>query len=504
MIKKALLFLVIVSLLIINSAVFAEDDVLRVHLYEDIQNLDPAFYPSDADESVFVNIYEGLMRFIPGTFEPENWLAEKLEFSEDGKDITFKLKEGVQFHGGYGELTSEDVKFSFERMIDPELNAVYGGDWVALDNVEITGTYSGIIHLKQAYAPIYDVLAGNSGFILSKKAGEELGVSGLAMHPIGTGPYQFTEWKPNQEVILTRFDGYYGEPKQWKEIHHVYIPEESSVEIALETGELDIGRISPSIVERFEGNEDFNVTTIQTLDWEFMPINTQHPLLKDVNIRKAIRSAIDVEAINYAVYEGRFAPLCNMLTPQMVGYWEEAPCYARDLDKAREYMAAAGVDSLTLDLAIQNTEDEKTVGEIIQANLADINITVNLNIQDDAAFVEEGFGPEAVKNRQLVYLNFVNFKDPGLVTYYFTCEQVEQWNWSYWCNEEFDALHNAALYEMDQAKREAIYLEMQKIVDEEVPMVFVGNITMNYVSVADINPVFQPQGRILPYMATAK
>lgn len=476
---------------------------LTVHLYEDIQNLDPAFYPSDADESVMADVYQGLVGWKPGTFDLVNLLAEEITTSADGKEIDFKLREGVQFHHGYGELTAEDVKFSYERMIDPKLNAVYASDWAALDHVEVTGKYTGKIILKEPSAPLWiSTLPGTSGYILSKKAVEEKGNDGIATFPVGTGPYEFQEWEPNAFVKETLFADYWGTKPEWATITHQYVPEESSVDIALETGELDFGRISPSSVDRFQNNKDFQVIAVPSLDWEVLFMNVQSPALKDPNVRKAIRSAIDVDAINQAVYEGKYQPLCNMMTSQMLGYWKDAPCYKRDVEKAKEYLAQAGVKDLELHLAIQNTEDEKAVGEIIQANLADIGINVILDIEDDSTFTEEGFGPDAVNKRQMVYLNWINYPDPSMTTTFFKCDQVTQWNWMYYCNPEFDKLNDAALAEMDKQKRADMYIDMQKMIDDEAGAVFVSNIVLYYAARKGIEPAITPHGRVLPWAFT--
>jgi peptide/nickel transport system substrate-binding protein len=473
---------------------------LTVHLYEDIQNVDPAFYPSDADESIMSDVYQGLVGWKPGTFEVENVLAEEIKQSEDGKVIDFKLREGVQFHHGYGELTAEDVKFSYERMIDPELKAVYAGDWAALDHVEVTGKYTGQIILKEPSAPLWvTTLPGTSGFILSKKAVTEKGVKGIATFPVGTSPYEFQEWKPNAYVKETLFKDYWGPKPEWDTIIHKYIPEESAVEIALETGELDFGRVSPSAVTRFENNAKYKVIPVPSLDWEVLFLNVQHPLLKDPNVRKAIRYAVDVDAINQAVYEGKYQPLCNMMTPQMLGYWKDAPCYKRDLDKAKEYLAKSGVTNLELHLAIQNTEDEKTVGEIIQANLADLGIKVVLDIEDDSTFTEEGFGPDAVNKRQMVYLNWINYPDPSLTTLFFKCDQTTQWNLMYYCNPEFDKLHDNSIKEIDTQKRADMYVQMQKMVDELAGAVFVSDIVLYYVVRDGVQASITPHGRVLAW-----
>ena len=193
-----------------------------------------------------------------------------------------------------------------------------------------------------------------------------------------------------------------------------------------------------------------------------------------------------------------------MMTPQMLGYWKDAPCHKRDLDKAKALIKAAGVKDLELHIAIQNTESEKTVGEIIQANLADIGIKLILDIQDDAAFVEEGFGPEAVKKRQLVYLNWINYPDPSITTMFFKCDQTEQWNWSYYCDPKFDQLHDQAVRELDTQKRAQLYIEMQKLIDESAGTIFVSNIVLYYVVRNGIEAAITPHGRMLaPAFKTA-
>ena len=134
-----------------------ETDLLRVHLDEDIENLDPAIQPGHADGAVARNIFQNLVTFKPDTFETVNELAESWEGSSDGLRWDFTLKKGVEFQGGYGELTAEDVKFSFERIAGltrPKLDSPYASDWAALKQVEVKDKYSGTVVLKHTYAPL--------------------------------------------------------------------------------------------------------------------------------------------------------------------------------------------------------------------------------------------------------------------------------------------------------------------------------------------------------------
>ena len=139
------------------SAAVAAGTTLRLRANFDIQNTDPAFWPTHIDEWIALCTMEGLVSFKPGTFDTVNCLATSLEPSKDGKRIHFKLRQGVEFHGGYGEMTSDDVKYSYERIAGitkPNLHAVYQGDWAALRRVKTEGKYAGTIILKESFAPL--------------------------------------------------------------------------------------------------------------------------------------------------------------------------------------------------------------------------------------------------------------------------------------------------------------------------------------------------------------
>ena len=329
----------------------SEPKILTARLYGDIQNLDPAFQISENDTVVANAVMDGLVRYCPNSYELCNQLAEEIEESEDGLEIRFKLREGVMWHNGYGELTTEDVKFSFERFIDPELDAAYADDWATLDYVEIIDDYNGIIHLKEPFAPLWNsTLPVGSGTIVSKAWVEDVGLESFATNIIGTGPYIFSEWKPQEMVVLTKNPDYWGEEPYYDEIHLIPIEEDKAAEIALEAGDLDFSLISIGGLGIFESNPNFNIVTRQSLRYEWIAMNVQHPKLQDPNVRWAIIYGIDVPSILQADYMGKVERECALIPPGLVGYWEDAPCYERDVEKAKEYLAAAGLNRLTYDL----------------------------------------------------------------------------------------------------------------------------------------------------------
>ncbi|MGD8624754.1 MAG: ABC transporter substrate-binding protein [Anaerolineae bacterium] len=473
-----------------------EPKILKARLYGDIQNLDPAFQISENDTVVANAVMDGLVRYCPNSYELCNQLAEELEESEDGLQIRFKLREGVMWHNGYGELTAEDVKYSYERFIDPDLDAAYADDWATLDYVEVIDDYNGIIHLKEPFAPLWSsTLPVGSGTIVPKKWIEEIGLQSFATHIIGTGPYMFEQWKPQEMVVLKKNPDYWGEEPYYDEIHLIPIEDDKAAEVALEAGDLDFGLISIPSVERFEANSDFEVVTRPSLRYYWVGMNVQHPKLQDPNVRWAVIYGIDVDSILQAAYMGKAERACAIIPPGLIGYWEDAPCYERDVEKAKEYLAAAGLESLDLRLDLQDTTEERTWAEIIQQNLAEVGINVELNPMDSSTYWTTTFGDQAVENNELMVSSYSMQPDPAWATMWFTCDQVGVWNAEAWCNEEYDALHYEAMVTLDPEERADLYIQMQQIWDEAAQTVWVTYGARPYAYNPDIVPATTPNGK---------
>ena len=461
----------------------AEPKILTVRLRFDIETLDFG-YAWGIENNVSGNIHEGLVMYKDTWDSYVDMLATSLEGSDDGLEISFTLREGVLFQKGYGELTAEDVKFSFERMLDTG----YGFDWGGLESVEVTGTYSGIIHLSESNAALFvNTLPASSGWIVSKAYFDEIGEEAYALNPLGTGPYEFVEWVPNERVVLKRFEGYWGEAPIWDEIHFLPIIDASVAEIALEAGDVDFGHIDPASVDRFEASDDFEVYKIETPNYYWLSMNLQHPNLADINVRLAIRYAVDVPSILEGAWDNKWPRACSLIAPGILGHWEDAPCYNRDLEKARDYMAAAGLETLDLVYHVKNTETDIIVAEIIQAQLAEIGINVELVIQDAAIWGETIYGATAMETVQLSGVYYSTYPDPSWSTIWF----LEDWGPSPMFDypEEFETLHFEAVQELDPSVRAEKYLRMQEIWDEAVHTVWIGYPAEYYVARAGLTPV---------------
>ncbi len=484
-----------------SSGVGEVGDTLRLRLVGDMTNVDPAFFAdTSVDEPIMASVFEGLITYKPGaeSYEVVNQLAERFEPSADGLSYDFTLKKGIPFHGGFGEVTADDVKFSYERIADPKLDAPYSGDWVALKEVRVNDKYSGTIILKEPFsALLHSTLPVTSGYVLSRKAVQELGDK-HATSPIGTGPYEFDKWTPKQSIRLKQFADYKtGFVKQrWKEIVLVPIAEDNAADIALETGDLHFGQIGLSAAGRFGGDDKFGTFNRPTLGYLCIGMNILSPKLKDINVRKAIRSALDVPAMLEAGFSGNYER-ANAVIPESMGmgYWADAPQYDPDPDAARGLLRQAGVDSLELKYSYTEEPGANEIAEILQANLGDIGIDIKLDKTDEGTFYEIG---KNLRDRELSWVNYETQPDPSFSMVWFTCEQFDQWNWSYWCSERFDALQEQGLKEQDDAKRNEIYIEMQKVWDENANVAWIAFPTHYYAWDKGLIPAVSPHGRILP------
>jgi peptide/nickel transport system substrate-binding protein len=481
-------------------------DWLTIRLVNDVSNMDPANVPTTPDAIVMNCVNEGLVTFKPNTFEVVNHLAETFTPSPDGLSFEFKLKEGIQFHSGYGELTAEDVKFSYERiagLTKPKIESAYRGDWSPhLEEVQVTDTYSGTIVLKEPFAAIMrSTLPVGSGLVLSKKAVEERGDE-YPTHPIGTGPYEFVSWTPNAKVVLKRFADYGGANQEYAgsafpEIHFIPIQDDSASDIALQTGEIDVAQLSLQGIDRFTSDEGFQVVKRTSLDYQWIGMNMLHPKLADIRVRQAIRLAVDVPAIIEAAFEGKWTRATAIIPPGMgLGHWADAPVYDRDVDGAKALLEDAGVSGLELSFMFTDQTGSKNLAEIVQSNLADVGIELTLNQVDSATFYELG---KNLRERELIFIGFGTQPDPSWSTVWFTCDQLDVWNWMYWCDEEYDRLHFAAVKEVDTATRNEMYIQMQRLWDEAAHTIWVVWPTYYFGARKGIEPAITPGGTLTPW-----
>jgi peptide/nickel transport system substrate-binding protein len=483
-----------------RRAVSAKGGTLRTRTYADMRSLDPAFSQGVSDEEIQAPIYNKLIQYKPG--REWDWQLDAATMVEqvDPTHIKFALRDDIGFTRGFGAMTAEDVKFSFERIVDPKLESTNQPDMAQLSHVDVTGEREGVIVLKEPFAPLWTIaMPYITGNIVSKKAFEAQEGARIGTEPVAeSGPYMHKEWKPKERTLLVRNPDWKGEPPAFDSIEYLPIDDENTAEIAFDAGELDFTRVSLGSVERYRGGVPNGGTLIEfpSLYYVWVGMNLDNPALGNQKLRQAIQHAIDVPSILEAAYFGVAEPSTGIIAPGLLGHRPESLVPpAADLDKAATLLAESGESNVTLTLDVINKTAFTTAAQVIQATLASIGITLEVNVHEAATFWTLGDkNGEAWKDVQLIINRYSMGPDPYYATSWFTCEQVGVWNWERFCNEEFDKLHNAAFKETDNAKRDEMYRRAQDLMEESGAYRFLTHEGTPVVHSAGVKPALRPDG----------
>ena len=481
----------------------------------DVQNMDPALLPGVEDPTYAACFFEGLLAYKPGTNEIVHCLADSFEASADGRQYHFTLKEGISFQKGYGEVRASDVKYSYERiagLTKPKINSPFQQDWAELETVRVDGKYSGTIINKEPFAPtVTSTLAQEmSGAVIPEKAVEKLGKS-FGTNPVGSGPYEWTSWVPGQKLVMTKFADYGGANKtyankyRFEEIETLPISNDATAYSALQSGELNYCELGTSTVKTARANSGIKVHSTASGYYYWLAMNVTEAPLDNIWLRRAIRSAIDVPGIIRDAYNGLYTRANSIIPKNMpIGYWPDAPVYNQNIRLARSYMRKARLSHVELKLNVDNSSDDETAAEVIAANLAEIGIKVNVLPVDSATFQAIPGPGGGGAHPQLVYFYYSAWADPIQWFEWWTCAQIGLWNWDHWCSPKFTALTNEALHTTDVAKRTKLYIEAQKLWDQEAGMVWICD-SDDWIGCAPyVRPSFQGHGGLVIWNTTAE
>jgi len=360
----------------------------------DVGQLDPDRATTTQDLPVVSWIFNGLVRFRPGSasleaLEPD--LAQSWEKSADGLTWTFHLRHGVKFHGTWGEMTSEDVVYSLQRAADPARSA-FAGDYAAVAAFEAVDPYTVRIVLKQPVAALLGLVANyHGGNIVSKKAVEAEGAD-FRVKPVGTGPFAFSEYRSNESVTLVANTAYFrGAPKIDKVIYR-FIPADAARDLAFASGELDIvyGRQDERWVERFSKQADAVVDIVRPAELSLLHINEAQKPLDDIRVRQAIAYAVNRPQMIAFKGARTSVPAVSVVPAGYVGTDEQATLYPHDVAKAKALLAEAGYpNGVTIKVIQTSLPAMLSTVQILQSQLKEAGITLDLNVVDHQSFHAE-------------------------------------------------------------------------------------------------------------------
>lgn len=471
---------------------------LRLRLDGDVDVLDPGYMSGGIEIEAQKQCLPFLAQYTRSEsgfgWEP-TYFVTKLE-QRDPTHIDFELTDGLQWSKGYGPVTAADVKFSYERMKETD----WSGYFDALDHVEVTGDRAGTLVLNKPFAPfIMITLCHGPGAVLCEKAVTEAGGKFTTEFPAVCGPYTF-EQTPGQRATFSPNPDWSGPKPAFDTVRANIITEVKAAELAFEAGELDCTEVGADTLARYTKSmpDGAGIAVAGELQYMWLGMNTENPKLKDQKVRRAIQHAVDVDSILAGAYSGTTAKSNGIICPGLVGQRDGTKYYSYDPAKARALLDEAGVSGLSLTLRTLNNQERLLTAQIIQANLAAVGVTVKVLPLDSGPYWEMGQEKkgDTWKDMEIWLMRFGTTPDPYEATQWFVSSQVGVWNWERWTSEEYDRLYDEGIAETDEAKRAAIYVRMQEIMEETGAYVWINHEPEAFVHSTDVVVNAAPSGEL--------
>ncbi|MGK6328094.1 ABC transporter substrate-binding protein [Erwinia sp. DT-104] len=379
------------GLLLLGSLPAQAESTLRIGLGADPDMLDPHLARTYYGRFVFAALCDRLvdidekLQVVPG-------LATDWKWSEDGKTLTMNLRQGVTFQDGE-KFDAAAVKFNLDRAMTLP-GSLRKSELSSVESVEVASPSQVILHLKNADAALLSQLTDRAGTMLAPKAAVK---PDFAMHPVCSGPYQFASRVQQDRIVLKRFDHYWN-----KSAYHfdkvVFLPiPDASVRLAnLRSGDLDLTEgIAASDVKTVTADSRLSLVKVTGLGYQGITFNIANgktapdsPFAKDARVREAFSLAIDRDALNQVAFEGQYTPANQAFSP-VSPYHVKLPVPARDVEKAKALLAAAGVKTpLNVTLLVTNNPTSQQVGQVIQVMVSEAGFNVNLQMSEFATLLD--------------------------------------------------------------------------------------------------------------------
>lgn len=449
----------------------------------DSDSLDPHRTVSGASWLVFSNIYDTIIgKNMDLEFEP--LIAESWEISDDGLDYTFVIRDGMMFHDGT-PVNAEAVKFTFDRLIDPEQGAP-GRGWIqAFVGSDLVDDNTLVMHLEEPFSPFMSNIAVEYFGIISPTGVETHGAD-FGTNPVGSGPWIFSEWSEGEQVTLvpnpdyTNYRSYVsntGAPLADELVFRV-IPDASTQVAAIETGEVNHIALPSSEVRNFDGDADYNLiftsggTNIYFLEFVTTLVEGEGmPEFKapfdDIRVRQAVGHAINMEEIIDTIMEGIGDRNYGLMPTGLFAYDPaiEEFGFAYDPEQSAALLDEAGwamsgdvrqKDGASLDLVfwLYSSPTNERVVQVFQSQLAQVGIKINIEVLEIGTMIARL--PEGVHDIDLVGVGWPEADILHLISSF-------EWGFGQYRVDAYMDGITEARQVSDLAERKALYFEAQKV-----------------------------------------
>ncbi|MEX2541688.1 MAG: ABC transporter substrate-binding protein [Trueperaceae bacterium] len=463
---KRTLFIVLVCLVLVPSFAFAQK-TLRFGIPVDPINLDPAQMSHMVAHRFVAFMYPSLLQYdnelalIPD-------LAESFQIIDD-TTYEFTLRDGITFHHGE-EITSEHVKFSIERLLDPAVPSPEAFELAPITEVEIIDDRTFRLVTEEPFAPILHGIAFGLG-IHSPETVEQFG--DLRFQGSGTGPFQLVEYRADEIVIFERYEGYDGPQPALDRIEFHVIADDVARSTALTAGDLDAARfLSTRAVLPLRGVQGLTVNYTGQPSISHFHLNTRREPFDDQRVRLAMSCALDRQAIADIIFSGDAEPTGPI--PPSMGAWalpvEEFECYTQDLDRSRELLAEAGYPDGFSSTMIGRADNSTDIDQLqmMAEQFAQVGIDMEIRQIEWGEMLDLWI---TQKNFDTLLIGSSTGRDPD-ANFFRRFHSESDRNTVGYENPEVDELMERGRTTIDFDERYEIYAELQRIITTDSPKIF--------------------------------
>ena len=447
---------------------------LRYATVSEPTTFDPHKGASGGDHASLYPIFDRLLNSDPVTLEPQPFLAKIFEFT-DPQTLHMTLQEGVTFHDGT-PFNAEAVLYNVDRAKSVEDSSIKT-DVASIESVEAVGEYEVVMHLSRPDSSPLGVFADRAGMMVSPTAAEN---PDFGEHPVGTGPHTFESWTHGDTWTYGRNENYWQQGLPYLDNLEFTVQADTNTRISgLRSGQYDfIDGIEPGRLAELEEDDSLVVSSDPTLSHHMVWWNTSRGPLADVRVRRAINMAIDREAMWEGTMEGT-GEVAWMPVPSQ--HWAYAgdlvPTFEYDPEGARALLEEAGYgDGFTITMTSTATPDAVRRAEIVQAQLAEIGITVEITPEQTVDSVQRFFEAKQVD----AYNSSMTSRPDPSITYQTMFSADSFYNTAQTSPEDFEELLRAAREAQTTEERRAAFEALDEAAIENalwVPLVFPSSIT---------------------------
>jgi len=456
----------------------------------DISGLIPNITSDSASHEVGGLLYSNLIR-TDKELRPEGELAERWDISKDEMTITFYLRKDAKWHDGEG-VTAEDVDFTYRYMIDPKTPTAYAEPFRQVRRAEVVDRYTYRVTYEKPYAP---ALLSWGLWILPRhilepvwKAGEDLRTTRQNRFPVGSGPYRFGEWKTGEKVVVEANPDYFEGRPYLKRVVYRIIPDQSTIFLELKARNIDLASLTPIQYRRqteFPAFlKSFHRYRYLSNSYAYLGFNLRDARFQDKRVRHGIAHAINKQEIIEGVLLGLGRPAVGPYKPGTWWYKDDVKTFPFDPERAKALLADAGWTRATADGILekdgkpfsftirtnQGNLVRQQTAEIIQRRLRAVGIDVKIHVVEWAAFLNTFIRK---KDFEAIILGWGLGQDPDQYEIWHSSQTgPEELNHISYKNPKVDELLEAGRRTFNQEKRTAIYGELQEVLADDQPVIF--------------------------------